>query len=84
MKVWAVYTCKRYPNDEISHPCVVAVLTDKEKAKSVARKNGAWMTEVEVARFRHFRVPNKFARPESPKTRAEITQLPIRPQSVSQ
>ncbi len=32
----------------IPFPCVIAVVTDKERAKNVARANGAWMTQVEV------------------------------------
>jgi len=48
MKVWVIYMCKRYQDTNIPYPCVLAVLTDKEKAKSFARTNGAWMTEVEI------------------------------------
>ena len=48
MKVWVIYKCKRYEDMNIPFPCVIAVVTDKERAKSVARANGAWMTQVEV------------------------------------
>ena len=48
MKVWVVYKCKRYEHTNTPYPCVIAVLTDMEKAKSFARTNGAWITEIEV------------------------------------
>ena len=48
MRVWVVYKCKRYEGVDVPYPCVIAVLTDEARAKSVARANGAWMTEVEV------------------------------------
>ena len=48
LKVWVVYKCKKYEDSDVPYPCVLAVLTDMEKAKSFARTHGAWMTEVEV------------------------------------
>ena len=48
MKVWVIYKCKRYEDIDVPSPCVLAVLTDMEKAKSFARTHGAWMTEVEI------------------------------------
>ncbi|HML04103.1 MAG TPA: hypothetical protein VK487_12125 [Candidatus Bathyarchaeia archaeon] len=48
MKVWVVYKCKRYERTNTPYPCVLAVLSDMEKAKSFARTNGAWVTEVEI------------------------------------
>jgi hypothetical protein len=33
---------------ETPYPCVIAILSDMEKAKSFTRMNGAWITEVEV------------------------------------
>ena len=48
MKVWVIYKCKQYGNTSTPYPCVIAVMTNMEKAKSVARANGAWMTEIEV------------------------------------
>ena len=48
MKVWVVYKCKRYEEVDAPYPCVLAVLTNMEKAKSFARTHGAWMTEVEI------------------------------------
>lgn len=48
MKVWVIYKCKRYEDIDVPYPCVLAVLTDMEKAKSFARTQGAWMTEVEI------------------------------------
>jgi hypothetical protein len=48
LKVWVVYKCKRYDDTETPYPCVIAALSNMEKAKSVARTNGAWITEVEV------------------------------------
>ena len=50
MKVLVVYKCKRYEHSDTPYPCVIAVLSDMEKAKSIARTNGAWITEVEVDR----------------------------------
>lgn len=48
MKVWVVYKCKRYEHTDTPYPCVIAVLSDGQKAKSLARTKGAWMTEIEV------------------------------------
>jgi hypothetical protein len=48
MKVWVIYKCKRYEDMNVPFPCVIAVVTDKEREKSIARANGAWMTQVEV------------------------------------
>jgi hypothetical protein len=48
MKVWVVYKCKRYKDTDTPYPCVLAVITEMEKAKSFARANGAWITEIEV------------------------------------
>ena len=48
MRVWVIYKCKRYEDVDVPYPCVIAVLTDAARAKSAARANGAWMTEVEV------------------------------------
>jgi hypothetical protein len=48
MRVWVVYKCKRYADVKAPYPCIIAVISDEARAKSVARVNGAWMTEVEV------------------------------------
>jgi len=48
LKVWVVYKCERYAHTDTPYPCVIAVLSDMKKAKSLARTNGAWITELEV------------------------------------
>jgi hypothetical protein len=48
LKVWVVYKCKRYEHTDTPYPCVIAVLSDVQKAKNLARTEGAWMTEVEI------------------------------------